>query len=738
MIVIAKAFNDESLKLAYDAFKAEIPVFIDVCDNIFVDEYVGGFKGVNIKSKLYALNDLAQGLIVPTRIMGEVLCANLRRDDASIHVIPDGLESQSDIKKLLAATSKASRKLYSGVTLIPKTSGSMLNNRPSASSLSRAKHNVGSLKARFKQALHHPNKIIPYFQRRLQGISSLTHTPASVAPKEKRKKEVGGVVDIRGKKSKSQVKRILWFGNAGRQHGDYGISTLLRVKDALEKIARERQIVLIVVSNDKDAYGEYINPIHVDSKYIEWSPVGIYKQISSADLVLIPNSKCEFSKSKSSNRAVLSLSLGISVLAEPCPGLEELNDYIAVNDWYHDICTHLDKGKSISEEVESVLEKTYSDDAIGEKYLKLIQNTKANDLRAKKKILFVLDLIQDLEVIKSILIFLANQNSYRVHVLASKWLIANSQKAADSLEKINNIELDVRERSVILTGKPDYLINVAVIFFASETTLGPHKVAHRIATIARKRKIQTLTFQHGFENVGLSYFDGQEVGFASDKILTWSDLSRFQNKMSSDTCEKLVPIGLFKSFEQNISRSELVDSEKYNKVVGVFENLHWDRYSEAFRRDFVVNLVATAKDFPGICFLLKTHPAGQWVKNHLDSIASDNILIVDGAANNYSIYQILGVCDAVITTPSTVAIDACLAKVPISIVGDADEMLDLSLYQPLRILTVQDHWKDFISSIQRQPDLSEALNHKFIETNIRKLNPLEELQDQFLLQQSAK
>ncbi len=79
--------------------------------------------------------------------------------------------------------------------------------------------------------------------------------------------------------------------------------------------------------------------------------------------------------------------------------------------------------------------------------------------------------------------------------------------------------------------------------------------------------------------------------------------------------------------------------------------------------------------------------------------SAPNIVILDPAApgsKQITARQLLPMLDAVITSPSTVAVDAAFAGVPVSVVGFG---MSLANYEPLEILHSQEQWEATITRI---------------------------------------
>jgi hypothetical protein len=146
-------------------------------------------------------------------------------------------------------------------------------------------------------------------------------------------------------------------------------------------------------------------------------------------------------------------------------------------------------------------------------------------------------------------------------------------------------------------------------------------------------------------------------------------------------------------------------------LVGVFENLHWHRYDENYRARFLADLVETARNFKETTFLLKPHPAGRWLTQRYKGPLPDleNVIVANPGEAAWKAYTgsiIVGMADGIITTPSTVALDAARRGRPVAIAG-----YDLTLknYDPLPILRSRKDWESFMTQICNVADRNNQL-----------------------------
>lgn len=253
----------------------------------------------------------------------------------------------------------------------------------------------------------------------------------------------------------------------------------------------------------------------------------------------------------------------------------------------------------------------------------------------------------------------------------------------------------------------DALSGCHALLTASETSLPPHRMAHALTLEANELGLRTATLQHGVENVGITYFDerqGAEVVFAAQEVLTWGGISSLLPPAVAETRAKVRNAGY-------PGPSEIKDFTKWRlrldfepggrPVIGVFENLHWTRFSERYRMQFLSDLDAMANAFPELYFLLKPHPEGRWFTDRFSGpkLHRKNVMVADPMAPVWRLLTapaLMPLLSGVITTPSKVALDAAFAGVATA-VASYDGRYDL--YKELPALRSASDWREFLEMV---------------------------------------
>lgn len=321
------------------------------------------------------------------------------------------------------------------------------------------------------------------------------------------------------------------------------------------------------------------------------------------------------------------------------------------------------------------------------------------------RLLLALNLKQDYLLIKPLLAQLPRD---RVAVVISPWLAA---KLPAALDQMATLGLAVTVVADAPAQRTQYLQacggRIARLLAVTETRQPDHQWSRRWVEECNRLGIETVTLQHGFENIGLTYFDLRSPPhpeeFASQVVLTWCAPGALAPEVPAETRRKCQPIGYPKAAAQ--PRPDIVRRlPPARLLVGVFENLHWHRYTDSYREAFVQGLALAAAAHPAWVFVVKTHPAGQWLRRHNTAAAAmaeaSNIVLLnpqDDFWSGVAAEELLPHISAVISTPSTVVLDAAVHQVPVGVVaGD----MALPNYEPLPLLRQPADWVQFLGELR--------------------------------------
>jgi hypothetical protein len=329
-------------------------------------------------------------------------------------------------------------------------------------------------------------------------------------------------------------------------------------------------------------------------------------------------------------------------------------------------------------------------------------------------VLVFIHLMQDLDVVLPLLVGLKNRNDLIPQVCVLDQILDKSPRIQKSLATLN-IKYSQVSRLGVLTGVEPNLLGIRALITASESTAGPHKAAYSLTKRANRLGLLTYTLQHGFENVGLSYFDEsytlENTRFAAKKVLTWGNTELLPPELAAETRSKCIPVGCPKIIHPEHEKIQIPHRRDY--LIVVFENLHWERYHEEYRIQFLQDLEKTAKHFPDTTFLVKPHHAGVWLTDKYQGQLpqTDNIIIADprdAVWEAFTAPALIAIADGAITTPSTVALDAARSDCPVSVISYG---LNLPNYQPLPLINDLADWIDFVEKL-RTPEGNLAIKQQ--------------------------
>ena len=329
-------------------------------------------------------------------------------------------------------------------------------------------------------------------------------------------------------------------------------------------------------------------------------------------------------------------------------------------------------------------------------------------------LLALIDVHQDLDVLLPVLLALRARGEVRLRLALTDWLVTESPRVLNILSA-NGFSFDVFSREDVRRGDAPLLGGVDGVLAGAETNVRPHKAGNTLVNRAQARGAPGFTLQHGHENVGLTYRDSHHdegVRFASRTIFTWCAPEHLAGWVAPETRAAVVAVGSPKSVPPPALPTPL-NQGRWARTVGVFENLHWTRFSEAYREHFARDLEDAAAARPDTLFLIKPHHAGRWMSRHRDRIAERANLVVvdptDSAWEPHTAPALIASVDKVLTTPSTVALDAARTGRPVAVLGYD---LDLPLYEPLPILRGGDDLERFLDE---DPDAALRRNEAFLE-----------------------
>lgn len=717
LLVIVKSFTLEDYHLAQNAAKEDIPIILDLCDNIFVGAYKT--KGKTAPSNIFLLiADLASAIVVTTDPLASVVTKVIGAK-CPVFVVPDGLVTPELLtvakKRLLwPRLVERMRRLGSGTrAILRKVKGKLV--------VLRSASQAGLLGETLRVILQNRfGTLAKIGHLHYEGMRALMAVSQSKLPANVRASQIPSdsvhethlkkpELQLLGRAEKGQIKKtILWFGNHGAAHAAFGMLDILQIREALEKLAAEMPVELLVVSNSIEKFEQHIHPMAISTRYSEWSENAMEGHLRNADVVVIPNSLDPFSICKSANRTVLALAHGTPVVATSTPTLEPLRECIVLDDFEDGLRRYLTDSEYVKMHIvkaQKIIDELYGQDSLSRQWGEVIHYTlshkKHHSPSTEPELIFAIHQPQDIDLASPILAA-ASQRGLRCAI----WTSSSAMNRWTQLfEWIRKSGYEWRFFLDGLDGcdAKSFLRTARALISVTETNLNPHRFTHQLTKLANAAGVFTVTMQHGFENVGLTYSDAvhdiRRISFASRRIYTWGNVETLHPDIPAQTKSKCYPVGCPKP--QRVEQSAIQDWPLgETPVIGIFENLHWHRYSEDYRNFFVSNVLAIAKAFSEINFIVKPHNAGMWLTTRYEGPrpSLDNLIIADPQSAMWAGLTapgLLGRLQAVITTPSTVALDAARQSIPTAVVAQS---LELANYTPLHLIESVGDWKEYVTA----------------------------------------
>lgn len=307
-VVFVKTFSNRDVALAQEAADAGVPVVLDVCDNVFARGY-----RAHSPDNLKRMSEVAATVVTTGPALARVLRRELDRE-LPVLVVPDPVETADEVRHAVRLLRQARL-------------GRALRDRP------------GDLPLAVAWVLGW--ELAPALRRWV------------------------------GRAATAELPQVLWFGNAGSVEPRFGIVNLGDVSGELEAAAREVRFRLLVVTSARDAYREQIEPLALDTAFAPWDRLTIFRHVRESAVVIVPNSRDEFSVCKSANRPVLALSQGTPVVATRIPSLDPLDGCMLFDDFRAGLVTYLRDRDLAAEHVlraGDVIEREFAPGAIAERW----------------------------------------------------------------------------------------------------------------------------------------------------------------------------------------------------------------------------------------------------------------------------------------------------------------------------------------------------------------------------------
>lgn len=302
-LIVVKLANDRLGAVARSFQARGKPVFLDLCDNIFIPGYTQRRGPELSRQTASGLVRHADAVVTPTTALARVVRHHLDTGPGSV-VVPDAALTPDSYQAMSA----------------------WLRDRIAAHP-ARRKH-----------------RWTAGWRRVLAAGRDGAQSPSlsTRAGLDGREGDSFGVdSDWQADHLPKDTARVVWFGRHGSFHSEFGMGLLRPLLPELERVHRERPVELVVISNNRDRFEALTFGARFFTRYQDWSNERVFFELSRAHLFVMPSATDSFSLCKSANRAVLALANGVPVVASYLESLEPLSDALVMDDWRGGIESYL-------------------------------------------------------------------------------------------------------------------------------------------------------------------------------------------------------------------------------------------------------------------------------------------------------------------------------------------------------------------------------------------------------------
>jgi len=673
-IVIVKRLDPSIIRIVCEANDAGVPVFLDLCDDVLDADY--RVTGHDLFRVVFdAIAPRLSGLVTT----GSYLKHRFEQYgfQGPIFVVPDCIETAA-----LATLGQSFLKKH--VVQSP------------AAAIAPPKEAVRQLKAsrdlvhRLYDAVRHPRRsaldLRHTLRTILRGDGSANALDASASQSDPY------FLEALNDKRRS----LIWFGNHGGPHSDFGMATLLRVGAELREAHARSPFVLFVVSNDHEKWKHLIQPIGIPTRFVPWSHEGTQVLLKKSRAFIMPTGEDSFSLGKSANRVTLSLEQNTPVIAEALDSLDWMHKGVYREGLADAVVACLEDragALATASELRAAAQERFAINLIARQWQEVVLAAKPRrtprgqygELKLPEKLLVLVNNATDRPIAMA-MIDAATRQRLETGVIVSQEACFRNPQLIEDLIARRIAPTFIQRRDARRT---DYrwLRNASALFCPSESSLPAHAVPHWLTKLANQAGVRTYTAQHGLVNIGLTDPSASEARLASGTVFTWNDPARLPGWVAPDLRARCIATGrITDPLTWTLRHTRALDGAPQR--IGIFENLHWQAYPDSFRDMFKAMVVALAERHPECQFAILPHPAGLWSVKFIKTTGLPANLSIINPASREAVGQTglaaLASIDRVLTTPSSVAVDAAQVGLPTIIIAPPE--LDVSSYQGLKVV----------------------------------------------------
>lgn len=500
--------------------------------------------------------------------------------------------------------------------------------------------------------------------------------------------------------------RIVWFGDGAHLNEEGGLGELLLAAGDLVDLSQDVPFRLRVIGTSRLLFRRTIARLPIQTEFRRLTVPTLARDLRGADLCFLPGGGDAASKARSAARAQIARSLGIPVLTVPHGDLATSPRLTLASDWPSAlrliVTGKIPHGGIFAERESDAIQDAWRSIVMAAERAKPAeaQLVPPDNKSARLRVLFLLQQFQDLDLTCPVAEAAAAEMEVTVAVL-TKIAIPATRRLEPLRARGARIAFwrarDLADGKIsIAPGDFDAAVT------ASDGAGQGARYAVAFVRAANAAGIATLNLQHGLDNSGLTFGPRPAAGailFNARFVLTWGGFERLTEAADPATRAKVIPVGCPK---YRLRAEDAADFPLASqRFIAVFENLHWWRYSPTYRNRFVQDLIAVARATPDLVFVLKPHMGGRWfTRTNAERPLPDNLIVADPALPQWRRFvadSFLAHAMAVITTPSTIALDAARYGLPTALVGYG---LPAENYAPLCRIEEAADWGAFLQQVR--------------------------------------
>jgi hypothetical protein len=343
----------------------------------------------------------------------------------------------------------------------------------------------------------------------------------------------------------------------------------------------------------------------------------------------------------------------------------------------------------------------------------------------RQSVVFLLNLVQDVSVIRPLAYLARRETDYEIIFLVSYQFIERDRSRIWQRE-LAQIRADLDSELFVFQTALDAFSVIqnrrGFLVAGSESNLPGHAETHDVFRIA-PAGFTRITLQHGFECVGFLQnrehiiAHGRNITFAADILCGWSEAPVLSAMPMSERSKLLVT-----GPSTILQRQGRGKSHPGGGGGIVCENLHSVRlratgdHASSFM-DIFHQFCAAFREY-GLPVTLRPHPGGRYLLTNKAKPA-DNVII-----NNLPIYKadLAGYAFG-ISAPSTVILDMLLAGIPTAIWRDEQGVMDIGNYEGITEITSLDDWLAFARDAAYRRDALLQRQQAFLDKLAMPLDP---------------